>query len=212
MTIVNDPLKKSRLAFGDYLSFIIRRTPKRILNMLSYYQFADNLIEPHSRILDIGCSEGMGSCLLSKNANLVKGIDFDEEAIDRAKKLWKKTNLQFEKNDFRNMKHEKFDAVVSFDVIEHIEPSNFSDFFLDMVEMVKDEGMLIMGSPSLEMQAYVNEHTKKGHVNCLKGEEMKAWLNKSFHHSFVFSANDELVHTGFYPMACYLIGVGFLKK
>ena len=35
-------------------------------------------------------------------------------------------------------------------------------------------------------------------------------MSKFFHNVFIFSMNDEVIHTGFYPMAHYLwaIGVG----
>jgi hypothetical protein len=33
-------------------------------------------------------------------------------------------------------------------------------------------------------------------------------MAKFFHHVFIFSMNDEVVHTGFYPMAHYLLALG----
>jgi hypothetical protein len=37
---------------------------------------------------------------------------------------------------------------------------------------------------------------------------MHALLAQSFHNVFVFSMNDEVVHTGFHQMAHYVIGLG----
>ncbi|MCI5632323.1 hypothetical protein [Helicobacter sp.] len=45
------------------------------------------------------------------------------------------------------------------------------------------------------------------HVNCKSGEDFKEFCKKYFHHVFVFSMNDEVVHTGFYPMAHYLFAL-----
>ena len=51
--------------------------------------------------------------------------------------------------------------------------------------------------PSLESQKYASKQSKEGHVNCKSGENLKKLLNKYFINNFVFSMNDEVVHTGF---------------
>jgi len=33
-------------------------------------------------------------------------------------------------------------------------------------------------------------------------------MNRYFHQSFLFGVNDEVVHTGFYPMCHYLMALG----
>ena len=43
--------------------------------------------------------------------------------------------------------------------------------------------------------------------------EFKRFMQRYFHNVFLFSMNDEVVHTGFYPMAHYLIALGVgIKK
>jgi hypothetical protein len=37
-------------------------------------------------------------------------------------------------------------------------------------------------------------------------------LSQFFHNVFIFSMNDEVVHTGFHPMAHYIIGLGCTRK
>lgn len=65
----------------------------------------------------------------------------------------------------------------------------------------------MFGMPSLESQVYASHLSKLEHVNCKRGEELKACCLKYFNHCFVFSMNDEVVHTGFYPMAHYLLAL-----
>ena len=43
-------------------------------------------------------------------------------------------------------------------------------------------------------------------------EALKKTLERHFHTVFVFSMNDEVVHTGFYPMAHYILGVGCHRR
>ena len=61
--------------------------------------------------------------------------------------------------------------------------------------------------PSLESQIYASEGSKIGHVNCQSGDVLKNNLKKYFHNVFIFSMSDEVVHTGFTPMAHYLLAL-----
>jgi len=72
---------------------------------------------------------------------------------------------------------------------------------------LNDGGVLIIGTPSLESQQYASSQSKIGHVNCKSGAELKTLVQRYFDNVFLFSMNDEVVHTGFYPMAHYLIAV-----
>src|SRR5665213_1394034 len=70
-----------------------------------------------------------------------------------------------------------------------------------------ESGVLIVGSPSLESQPYGSPQSKAGHINCKTGSELKRLLERHFKTVFLFSMNDEVVHTGFYPMAHYLLAL-----
>jgi hypothetical protein len=68
-------------------------------------------------------------------------------------------------------------------------------------------GCAIFGMPSKESQIYASETSKIGHVNCQSGEELRENLKKYFTNVFIFSMSDEVVHTGFTPMAHYLLAL-----
>jgi 2-polyprenyl-3-methyl-5-hydroxy-6-metoxy-1,4-benzoquinol methylase len=101
----------------------------------------------------------------------------------------------------------RHDAVYSLDVIEHIaQPSE--DTFLDNLKASLDaDGLLIVGTPSLESQPHASPPSKAGHINCKSGEVLRALMEKHFRTVLMFSMNDEVVHTGFFPMAHYLFAV-----
>ena len=91
---MNQILKENDASiFGKYISHLMYKTPKRALQMLSYYKFVANFIPPGKKILEIGCNEGFGTWLLSKNASSVTAVDFDKDAIETAKTLWKDPKL-----------------------------------------------------------------------------------------------------------------------
>ena len=50
------------------------------------------------------------------------------------------------------------------------------------------------------------------HINLKNGKTIKELFDRYFYNTFVFSMNDEVMHTGFYPMAHYLFAIGVGKK
>jgi len=56
----------------------------------------------------------------------------------------------------------------------------------------------------LESQAYASAPSKAGHVNCKTAVTLKELMQRRFHNVFIFSMNDEMVHTGFPALAHYL--------
>jgi len=101
----------------------------------------------------------------------------------------------------------RFDAVYALDVMEHVAPE-WEDRFLDHASApLGEQGVLIVGMPSLESQGHASPASREGHVNCKSGEDLRACLSRRFHNVFMFSMNDEVVHTGFFPMAHYLFGL-----
>src|SRR5258705_13711017 len=96
-----------------------------------------------------------------------------------------------------------FDAVYSLDVLEHIEPSMEKVFLKNAFASLDPDGAAIIGLPSLESQPYASPQSKAGHVNCKSALDLKRLMEEFFHNVFIFSMNDEVVHTGFHKMANY---------
>jgi hypothetical protein len=66
--------------------------------------------------------------------------------------------------------------------------------------------------PSLESQAFASPPSKLGHVNCKTAPDFEAVMKRYFHNVFMFSMNDEMVHTGYHKMAHYLIALCCQKR
>ncbi|MCB1110506.1 MAG: class I SAM-dependent methyltransferase [Chlamydiia bacterium] len=198
---------------GRYASFWFHKTPRRMLYCMSYYKFASKLIGKEKRVLDVGCNEGLGTFLIGKECGFAKGIDFDEEAITQAKKNFKEPFVDFEAGDFlESISIEKWDAVVNFDVIEHILPEHSHDFLGGIANQLTPEGVCVIGTPSQISQEFASEVSKKGHINIYSHERLEAEMKEHFEFVFMFAANDEVVHTGYLPLAHYFITVGCKKK
>src|SRR3989344_5445213 len=204
-----EKLGNESVTFGPYFAFQLRHTPRHILYSLAYHKFAAKMIGNKKDILDIGCSEGLGTMLLAEFANYVLGIDIDAPAIESANKNFARENVEFVAGDIltANVRRD-FDAAVSFDVIEHIYPEHAAAFIDAYADHLKPEGIAIIGTPNITSNVYANARTQSGHVNLYSAERLKEEMGRRFENVFMFSVNDEVIHTGFSPMAHYLLAMG----
>ena len=198
-------LKSDPVTLGDYFSYQIRNTPRRTLFSLAYYKFAAKMLQPQSRILELGCGEGLGGCILSESAQSYHGVDLDPGMIESAQSNFGTDERSFETANFLDKRFGTFDAVVSLDVVEHIVPENDDLFWKTVSDNLGQKGIAVIGTPNITSQKYASEVTRSGHINLYDHTRMLETSSKWFEYSFMFSANDELVHTGFGPMAHYLI-------
>jgi hypothetical protein len=105
-----------------------------------------------------------------------------------------------------------FDAAYALDVLEHIEESREDLFIGNIAASLAPPGVAIVGMPSLESQEYASPGSKEGHVNCKSAPDLKRVMQRHFHEVFIFSMNDEVVHTGFYALAHYLFALCVGKR
>lgn len=188
--------------------------PKRTLFTLARYKFVSRMLAGCDKVLEVGCADAFGARLVQQTVNEVTAVDFDpvfiEDVRSRMDPAWPLKCFQHDMLD--GPVPGTFNAIYSLDVLEHIEPDAEDRFIANMLKSLDANGILIAGMPSLESQVYASFQSKAGHVNCKSGDELKTLLRRYFHNVFVFSMNDETVHTGFYPMAHYLLAVCCGKK
>ena len=70
----------------------------------------------------------------------------------------------------------------------------------------------MLGTPSLETQQYSSKNVVRAHINVYTGEKLYEMLKQYFYNVYLFTQNDELIHTGHLRMANYLIAVCSHKK
>ena len=66
--------------------------------------------------------------------------------------------------------------------------------------------------PTLESQKYASKGSKLGHINCKSKKELKKTLSKFFNNVYMFSMNDEVLHTGYDKMSHYIFALANSKK
>lgn len=188
--------------------------PKRTLFTLSRYKFVAKMLSGMSNVLEVGCADAFGTRLVQQAVGRVTAVDFDPVFI---------RDIKSRENPHWPMKcfvHDlldgpvpgSFDAVFSLDVLEHIAVRREAEFLENMIASLVNNGVMIVGMPSLESQSHASPQSRAGHLNCKSGDDFKELMSQYFHNVFLFSMNDEVVHTGFYPMAHYLLALCCGKK
>lgn len=209
---VKEFINTDNTVLGPYFSYQLHNTPRRILFSLSHYKFAAKLMGIGKNVLEVGCSEGLGTVLLGEFARKVIAIDIDAQAVAEAQRNFTSDKIEFRVGDFLKACLGEFDGLVSLDVIEHIYPENEELFLSAICRHLSTYGLCVIGTPNKMSEQYASEASKLGHVNVYTAERLRETMEKYFHQVLIFSANDEVIHTGFYPMSHYLLAVGICKK
>jgi len=212
----NDLLEyKDSTKLGLMSGHTYRTDPRRLTFLLSRYKFVSKMFDGLNSALEVGCGDGFGSTLVADTVSKLTCMDFDPIFIANAKDIRdEKENITFLEHDIlKDSLKSKFDGIYSLDVLEHIASGKNEDIYMkNILNSLNENGTVILGMPSLESQEYASVQSKIGHINCKSGKDLKEFCEKYFHNVFIFSMNDEVVHTGFYPMAHYLLALCTNKK
>jgi 2-polyprenyl-3-methyl-5-hydroxy-6-metoxy-1,4-benzoquinol methylase len=183
--------------------------PKHLLFTLSRYKFVAKMLAGRSHVLEVGCADAFATRIVRQAVKKLTAVDFDPVFVaDVLARMDPKWAFDCRVHDMlAGPVKGDFDAAYALDVIEHIRPRDELKFVGNITKSLTPHGALMLGCPSPQSQAHASPPSKAGHVNCKDGAGMRALLGRFFHNVFVFSMNDEVVHTGFFPMAHYVIGL-----
>ena len=200
--------------FGLMSNQVWNDDPKRLAFLLSRYKFVAKMLEGRESVLEVGCADAFGTRIVRREVGHLTAVDFDPVFIDDAKQQidpdWP---IDFQVHDLLDGPLDGFfDSAFMLDVLEHINPEHEGEFLRNLTDSMTPEAILIAGIPSTQSQAYASPASREGHVNCKDGPGLKAVMSEYFENVFIFSMNDEVVHTGFSPMAHYLLALACGKK
>lgn len=105
------------------------------------------------KVLDAACGVGYGSKIISPYARSVIGIDIDKETIEYANQCNKAENIEFLKMSIGEMVFDdnSFDAVISFETIEHIDEQLQKEFLRNVSRVLSPDGFFVVSTPDLDV-------------------------------------------------------------
>jgi hypothetical protein len=212
--LLEDEQQKGLERFGVMSSQVWRDDPRRICFVLSRYKFVAKMFSGMGHVLEIGCADAFGTRVVLQEVKALTAVDFDPLFVDLVKRnMTPRWRFECQVHDMMAgpLAH-GFDGAYAIDVIEHIPVDQEERFVGNVAASLNATGVCLFGSPSFQSQAYASPQSREGHVNCKDAPGLRKLMQKFFHNVFIFSMNDEVVHTGFYPMAHYLWALCCNKK
>lgn len=198
------------VTLGPYNSAGLLNDPRRVGFLFARYKFAAKMLVGSRSVLEIGCQEGLGSMVVAQAVEHLVSTDFYKPHIESCQErlVGLIDNIEFRGHDIIDGPVEgRFDGAFSLDVIEHIDPTQEHSFMANIASSLTEHGVFVLGSPSLESQKYASKNARDGHINCHSGEEFRELCQRYYHNVFMFGMNDEVLHTGFLPMAHYILAL-----
>ncbi|MFQ5687126.1 MAG: class I SAM-dependent methyltransferase [Candidatus Scalindua sp.] len=150
------------------------------LQHVGRYLFASSYVCGKT-VLDAACGSGFGSNMISQKAKKVVGIDNSWDAIRYCRERYKKPNLSFLQMDCNRLAlpGPTFDAVVSFETLEHIQGADV--FLQELSRVLKKDGMIIMSAPNREnFSLYTKGIINPFHVKEFNEDEFTKLIGKHF--------------------------------
>lgn len=189
--------------------------PKRLTFICARYKFAAKMLAGCKNVLEVGCGDAFASRIVQQDVERLTVTDFDPVFIDDVKSR-QLAGWEFDDAFVHDMVSgplpPHFDGIYAIDVLEHIDPKDEPAFLKNIADSLAAHGTVIIGIPSLESQDYAAPISKEGHVNCQSMPQLRAGMQRFFHNVYMFSMNDEIVHTGYHKMAHYIIALCCSKK
>ncbi len=210
----NDQFTTEELSLGPWTSYSLINDPKHMAFVLSRYKFCAKMLDGKSSVLEVGCGDGFGAPIVAQVVDKLHCIDWEERNTEgNRRRLSALKNINFDTVDISvNTLPNMYDGIFNIDVIEHLEPEYEKAFVENMVQSLNQQGVMIIGTPNETASKYATFRSDHQHINLKTAGSLKSLMGNYFHNTFIFSMNDELIHTGYYPMAHYLFAMGVGKK
>ncbi len=163
------------------------------------YLFASERMQA-MRVLDLGCGVGYGAKFLTKSAEQVVAADVDVHPLRYGELTYPDAKIQrvhiapITAEQGLPFEDGSFDAVVCFEVVEHVPVEQMEPFFAEIARVMKRDGILILSTPNKHV--YMN-YPDPYHVSLMTLDEFRRLLESRFGQVQVFGQvrSRQLPHT-----------------
>lgn len=185
----------------------------QLMIKLARYKFATRLLKKTDNVLEVGSGCGIGTFFLAQHCAHVTGLEIKPHDHEASVSMNRRDNITFLlQSVFDYDPPEKHDVAVSLDVLEHFTKEDGRKLVAKIADLVTDDGMAIIGSPSIHSYPHQGPYSQAAHIKCYDQAEKVALVEESFARAIPFSMNDEIVHTGHPKMAWYNFVVAYGPK
>lgn len=175
--------------------------PDEPLEMIAFtiarYKFACKWLRESDRVMEVGCGEGFGCNFFSRHVAEATGLDIDPETVDRCGSRYVRDNLRFIIGDIINPPTKpkaQYDAVVSFEMIEHVSQADGQKMVANVAAYLKDKGLAILSTPRRREDRSVSRQHM--HVFEYDYDTFVKTLQPHFARVMIFCQNDEYIYAG----------------
>jgi 2-polyprenyl-3-methyl-5-hydroxy-6-metoxy-1,4-benzoquinol methylase len=197
---------------GPWTSYSLIHDPKHMGFVLARYKFAAKMFDGMDKVIEVGCGDAFGTPIVAQHAKQVLAIEPDGRHIESNKKRLGQhlKNVEFKQGAIQDLKlaPQSFDGAYSIDVIEHLDNHLNDPFVETQAQILKKDGVCIIGTPNITSEAYASERSRVQHINLHSQKTLNALMSKYFKRVFMFGMNDEVLTTGYAPMCHYIFGMG----
>ena len=146
-------------------------------------------------VLDAACGTGYGTSMLAQVAEKAVGIDISEEAVEYAQEHYSNGKTEFAAASIASLPFPEhcYDAVVSFETLEHVDQEVQRSFLREICRVLKPEGVLVISTPNREV--YDNRGVNEFHVAEMTDREFRDFLGGKFEHIQYFTQKWEVCDT-----------------
>jgi ubiquinone/menaquinone biosynthesis C-methylase UbiE len=146
---------RRKIGEGSFVGFKRVSTAEELVEWLKHlyaYMYVENFAEGKI-VLDMGCGTGYGTNELSTKASLVVGSDIWKEGIRYCHQNYgRKASFSVASGTKLPFKGNSFDLVVSFQVIEHIDPKMMDCYLKEITRVLKNDGRFIVSTPNKRLR------------------------------------------------------------
>ena len=199
------------IELGPWTSYSLLDDPKHLSSVLARYKFCAKMFDGMDRAIEVGCGDAFGTPIMAQHVKELLAIEPEAKHLrGNKKRLGKIKNIDFRQGTIQDLKLPKasFDGAYSIDVIEHLDQHLNGPFVKSQSQILKKNGVCIIGTPNVTANEYASERSRVQHINLHSQKSLKALMEQYFQRVFMFGMNDEILHTGFAPMCHYIFGMG----
>jgi 2-polyprenyl-3-methyl-5-hydroxy-6-metoxy-1,4-benzoquinol methylase len=210
---IDDYGSRGGVSFGPWTSHIWRTDPRHLAFLMSRYKFISKMLAGREKAFEVGCGDAAGTPVVLQTVKRVFAIDFEPLVLEDARRRYAAEGddrVRFAVHDICSapVDEKGFNGAYCLDVIEHVPAEREALFMRNIVASLDRHGVFIIGTPNVTAQQYSSPASMEGHINLKSAKTLHELMAVHFHNVFDFSMNDEVVHTGYSPMAHYLFCMG----